>query len=162
MAVEGGLIAVELTATAFADNGAVVNIVGTVALVTMEQGAVLLPGQGITGAAVLVETVGALAFIGDKDIVVAAGADDDAVAGSEGAALLVLAVGAEEDVLSCPVVVASGLQMTGVIPHLSLNLTEMAWVADNRRQLTGLGVQLRVEEEVTLVLAIDDILAIAG
>lgn len=149
-------------ASAVADDGAVVHIVTAAALGAMELLAVVLPGQGITGAAVLVETVGALAFIGDKGVVVAAGADNDAVTGSEGTALLVLAVGAEEDVLSCPVVVASGLQMTGVIPHLSLNLTEMAWVADNRRQLTGLGVQLRVEEEVTLVLAIDDILAIAG
>ena len=149
-------------AAAVADDGAVVHIVTAATLGAMELLAVVLPGQGITGAAVLVETVGALAFIGDKGVVVTAGADDDAVTGSEGAALLVLAVGAEEDILSCPVVVASGLQMTGVIPHLSLNLTEMAWVADNRRQLTGLGVQLRVEEEVTLVLAIDDILAIAG
>ena len=149
-------------AAAVADDGAVVHIVAAAALGAMELLAVVLPGQGITGAAVLVETVGALAFIGDKGVVVAAGADNDAVAGSECAALLVLAVGAEEDVLSSPVVVAGGLQMAGVIPHLSLNLTEMAWVADNRRQLTGLGVQLRVEEEVTLVLAIDDILAIAG
>lgn len=120
-------------AAAVADDGAVVHIVAAAALGAMELLAVVLPGQGITGAAVLVETVGALAFIGDKGVVVAAGADNDAVTGSEGTALLVLAVGAEEDVLSCPVVVASGLQMTGVIPHLSLNLTEMAWVADNRR-----------------------------
>ena len=149
-------------ASAIADDGAVVHIVAAAALATMELLAVVLPRQGITGAAVLVETVGALAFIGDKGVVVTAGADDNAVAGSECAALLVLAVGAEEDVLSCPVVIAGGLQMADVVPHLSLNLTEMAWVADNRRQLTGLGVQLRVEEEVTLVLAIDDILAIAG
>ena len=149
-------------ASAVADDGAVVHIVTAATLGAIELLAVVLPRQGLTGAAVLVETVGALAFIGDKGVVVAAGADNDAVTGSEGTALLVLAVGAEEDVLSCPVVVASGLQMTDVIPHLSLNLTEMAWVVDNRRQLTGLGVQLRVEEEVTLVLAIDDILAIAG
>ena len=43
MAVEGGLIAVELTATAFADDGAVVDIVGTIALAAMELGAVFLP-----------------------------------------------------------------------------------------------------------------------
>ena len=44
LAVEGSLVTVELTATAFADDGAVIDIIGTVALIAMEQGAVLLPG----------------------------------------------------------------------------------------------------------------------
>ena len=36
LAVEGSLIAIELTAAAVADDGAVVDVVGTVALVAME------------------------------------------------------------------------------------------------------------------------------
>ena len=44
MAVEGSLIAIELMASAFADDGAVVDIVGTITLAAMELGAVLLPG----------------------------------------------------------------------------------------------------------------------
>ena len=43
LAVEGGLIAVKLSAATFADNGAVVDIVGTITFVAMEQGAVVLP-----------------------------------------------------------------------------------------------------------------------
>ena len=93
MAVEGSLVTVELTATAFADDGAVVDIVGTIALAAMELGAVFLPRKGITGAAILLKTVGTLALIGDEHVVVAAGANDDTVVGAKYTVLLVLKFG---------------------------------------------------------------------
>ena len=65
----------------------------------MEQGAVLLPGQGITGAAILFKTVGTLALIGDEHIVVAAGADDDTVVGAKYTVLLVLKFGGKRNIL---------------------------------------------------------------
>ena len=112
LAVKGSLIAVKLTASVTADNGAVVDIVSTVTLAAIELGAVFLPGQGITGAAILLKAVGTLALIGDKHIVVAAGADDDAVVGTKYAALLVLTIGSEWNILDGTIVVAGGLDMT--------------------------------------------------
>ena len=145
LAVEGSLVAVELTATAFADNGAVIDIVGTVALVTMEQGAVLLPGQGITGAAILLKTVGALALIGDEHIVIAAGADDDAVVGTKYATLLVLKFGGERNILCGTIVVAGGLDMTDALLQAGLHFAEMAGIADDARQLTRYRMELRIK-----------------
>ena len=162
LTVEGGLVAVELTATALADNGAVVDIVGTVALVAMEQGAVFLLGQGITGAAILLKAVGALALIGDEHIVVAVGADDDAVVSTQDAALLVLTVGGERNILDGTIVVAGGLDMTDALVLAGLNVTEMARIADNARQLTRHWMKLCIEEEIAAVLAIDGVFGVAG
>ena len=145
LTVEGSLVAVELTATAFADNGAVVDIVGTVALVAMEQGAVFLPGQGITGAAILLKTVGTLALIGDEHIVVAAGADDDAVVGTKYATLLVLTIGGKRNILCGIIVVAGGLDMTDALIQTGLHLTEMARIADDARQLTRYRMELSIK-----------------
>ena len=92
----------------------------------MEQGAVLLPGQGITGAAILFKTVGALALIGDEHIVVAAGADDDAVVGTKYATLLVLTIGGKRNILEGIIVVAGGLDMTDALIQTGLHLAEMA------------------------------------
>ena len=89
-------------ASAFADDGAVVDIVGTIALAAMELGAVFLPGKGITGAAILFKTVGTLALIGDEHIVVAAGADDDTVVGAKYTVLLVLKFGGKRNILCGP------------------------------------------------------------
>ena len=145
LTVEGSLVAVELTATALADNGAVVDIVGTVALVAMEQGAVFLPGQGITGAAILLKTVGALALIGDEHIVVAAGADDDAVVGTKYATLLVLTIGGKRNILCGIIVVAGGLDMTDALLQTGLHLAEMARIADDARQLTRYRMELSIK-----------------
>ena len=162
LTVEGSLVAVELTATAFADNGAVVNIVGTVALVTMEQGAVLLPGQGITGAAILFKTVGALTLIGDEHIVVAAGADDDTVVGTQLTALLVLKFGGERNILCGTIVVAGGLDMTDAHLLAGLHFTEMAGIAQDACQLTRYRMKLRIEEEIAAVLTIDGVFGVTG
>ena len=162
MAVEGGLIAVELTATAFADDGAVVDIVGTIALAAMELGAVFLPGKGITGAAILFKTVGALALIGDEHIVVAAGADDDTVVGTQLTALLVLKFGGERNILCGTIVVAGGLDMTDALLQTSLHLTEMAGIADDARQLTRYRMELRIEDEIATVLVIDGVLSVTS
>ena len=64
LTVEAGIIAVELVASTIADDGAVVHVVAAATLGTMELLAVALPRQRITGATVLTETVGALAFVG--------------------------------------------------------------------------------------------------
>ena len=146
--------------SAVTDNGAVVHVVATPTLATMELLTVVLPRQGVAGAAILTETVGTLALVGDKKVIVTAGADDDTVAGPKGTALLVLAIGAEENILSSPIVVTGGLQMTDTLLLTGFDLTELAWVADNRRQMTGLRVQLRIEKKITLVLAVDGILAV--
>ena len=145
LTVEGGLVAVKLTATAFADNGAVIDIIGTVALVAMELGAVFLPGQGITGAAILLKTVGALALIGDEHIVVAAGADDDAVVGTKYATLLVLTIGGKRNILCGIIVVAGGLDMTDALIQTGLHPAEMARIADDTRQLTRYRMELSIK-----------------
>ena len=162
MAVEGSLVTVELTATAFADDGAVIDIIGTVALVTMEQGAVLLPGQGITGAAILFKTVGTLALIGDEHIVIAAGADDDTVVGAKYTVLLVLKFGGKRNILCGFIVVAGGLDMTDAHLLAGLHFTEMARIAQDARQLTRYRMELRIEKEVASVLAIDSVFGVAG
>lgn len=162
LAVEGSLVAIELLAAMIADNGAIVHIVSTAALGAIELLAVVLPQQRIACAAKLAETVGALAFVGDEDIVVAAGADDDAVAGSEYTALLVLTIGGKRNILCGTVVVAGGLQVAGTVLHVGLNLTEVPGIADDARQLARLRVELRVEEEVALVLAVDGVFAVAA
>ena len=162
LTVEGSLVAVKLTASVTADNGAVVDIVGTVTLAAMELGAVFLPGQGITGTAILLKAVGTLALIGDKHIVVAAGADDDAVVGTKYAALLVLTIGSEWNILDGTIVVAGGLDMTDALVLTGLNVTEMARIADNARQLTRHWMKLCIEEEIAAVLAIDGIFGVAG
>lgn len=162
LTVEGSLVAVELTATAFADNGAVVNIVGTVALVTMEQGAVLLPGQGITGAAILLKTVGTLALIGDEHVVVAAGANDDTVVGAKYTVLLVLKFGGKRNILDGIIVVAGGLDMTDALLLAGLHFTEMARIAQDARQLTRYRMELRIEDEIAAVFAIDSVFSVAG
>ena len=145
---------------AVTDNGAVVHVVAAPTLATMELLTVVLPRQGVAGAAILTETVGTLALVGDKKVIVTAGANDDTVACPKGTALLVLAICAEENILSSPVVVAGGLQMTDTLLLTGFDLTELTWIADNRRQMTGLGVQLRIEKKITLVLAVDGILAV--
>ena len=162
LAVEGGLIAVKLSATTFADNGAVVDIVGTIALAAMEQGAIVLPGQGITGAAILLKTVGALALIGDEHIVVAAGADDDAVVGTKYTTLLVLTIGGKRNILFGTIVVAGGLDMTDALLQTGLNVTEMTRITDNARQLTRNRMELRIEKEIAAVLTIDGVFGVAG
>ena len=162
LAVEGGLIAVKLSAATFADNGAVVDIVGTITFVAMEQGAVVLPRQGITGAAILLKTVGALALIGDEYIVVAAGADDDAVVGTQDAALLVLKLRSEWNILDGTIVVAGGIDMTDTLLQTGLNVTEMARITDNARQLTRYRMELRIEKKIATVLAIDGVFSVAG
>lgn len=143
-----------------ADDGAVVHVVSTAALGAVELLAIVMPRKGIAGAAKLAKTVGALALVGDEDIVVAAGADDDAVAGSEHTALLFLWFGAEEDVLCGTVVVAGGHQMAGAVLYVGLNLAEVPGIAEDACQLTRLWVELRVEEEVALVLAVDGIFSL--
>ena len=145
LTVEGSLVAVKLTASVTADNGAVVDIISTVTLAAMELGAVFLPGQGITGAAILLKTVGALALIGDEDIVVAAGADDDAVVGTKYATLLVLTVGGERNILDGTIVVACGLDMTDALLLTGLNVTEMARIADDTSQLTRYRMELSIK-----------------
>ena len=162
MAIKGGLIAVELTASAFADDGAVVDIVGTIALAAMELGAVLLPGQGITGAAILFKTVGTLALIGDEHIVIAAGADDDTVVGAKYTVLLVLKFGGKRNILDGIIIVAGGLDMTDALFLAGLHFTEMARIAQDARQLTRYRMELRIEKEVASVLAIDSVFGVAG
>ena len=162
MAVEGGLVAIKLTATAFADDGAVVDIVGTIALIAMEQGAVVLPGQGITGAAILLKAVGTLALIGDEHIVVAAGADDDTVVGAKYTVLLVLKFGGKRNILDGTIIVAGGLDMTDALLQTGLNVTEMARITNNARQLTRYRMELRIEKEIATVLAIDGVFGVAG
>ncbi len=162
LTVEGGLVAVKLTASVAADDGAVVDIVSTIALAAMEHSAVVLPGQGITGATILLKAVGTLALIGDEYIVVTAGADDDAVIGTQDAALLVLTLRSEWNILDGTIVVAGGLDMTDALLQTGLNVTEMAWIADNARQLTRYRMELRIEEEIAAVLAIDGVFSVAG
>ena len=145
---------------AIADNGAVVHVVAAPTFATMELLTVVLPRQGVAGAAILTETVGTLALVGDEKVIVTAGADDDTVASPKSTALLVLAIGAEEDILSSPVVGAGGLQVTDTFLLTGFDLTELTRVADNRRKMTGLGVQLRIKKEITLILAVDGILAV--
>ena len=162
MAVEGSLIAIELMASAFADNGAVVDIVGTIALAAMELGAVFLPGKGITGAAILFKTVGTLALIGDEHIVVAAGADDDTVVGAKYTVLLVLKFGGKWNILCGVIVVAGGLDMTDAHLLAGLHFTEMAGIAQDACQLTRYRMKLRIEEEITAVLTIDGVFGVTG
>ena len=162
MAIKGGLIAVELTASAFADDGAVVDIVGTIALAAMELGAVFLPGKGITGAAILFKTVGTLALIGDEHIVVAAGADDDTVVGAKYTVLLVLKFGGKRNILDGIIVIAGGLDMTDAHLLAGLHFTEMARIAQDARQLTRYRMELRIEEEIAAVFAIDSVFSVAG
>ena len=162
LTVEGSLIAVKLTASVTADDGAVVDIVSTVTLAAMELGAVFLPRQGITGAAILLKAVGALALIGDEHIVVAAGADDDAVVGTKDAALLVLTVSGNWHILDGTIVVAGALDMTDALLQTGLNMTEMAWIADDACQLTRHRMELRIEEEIATVLAIDGVFSVTG
>lgn len=162
MAVEGSLIAIELMASAFADDGAVVDIVGTIALAAMELGAVFLPGKGITGAAILFKTVGTLALIGDEHIVVAAGADDDTVVGAKYTVLLVLKFGGKWNILCGFIVVAGGLDMTDAHLLAGLHFTEMAGIAQDACQLTRYRMELRIEKEVASVLAIDSVFGVAG
>ena len=128
----------------------------------MEHSAVVLPGQGITGATILLKAVGTLALIGDEYIVVTAGADDDAVIGTQDAALLVLKLRSEWNILDGTIVVAGGIDMTDTLLQTGLNVTEMAWIADNARQLTRYRMELRIEEEVAAVLAIDCVFSVAG
>lgn len=162
LTVKGSLIAVKLTASVTADNGAVVDIISTVTLAAMELGAVFLPGKGITGAAILLKAVGALALIGDEHIVVAVGTDDDAVVGTQDAALLVLTVGGERNIFDGTIVVACGLDMTDALLLTGLNVTEMARIADDARQLTRHRMKLCIEEEIATVLAIDGVFGVAG
>ena len=162
MAVEGSLIAIELMASAFADDGAVVDIVGTIALAAMELGAVFLPGKGITGAAILFKTVGTLALIGDEHIVVAAGADDDTVVGAKYTVLLVLKFGGKRNILDGIIVIAGGLDMTDAHLLAGLHFTEMARIAQDARQLTRYRMELRIEDEIAAVFAIDSVFGVAG
>ena len=162
MAIKGGLIAVELTASAFADDGAVVDIVGTIALAAMELGAVFLPRKGITGAAILFKTVGTLALIGDEHIVVAAGADDDTVVGAKYTVLLVLKFGGKRNILDGTIIVAGGLDMTDALFLAGLHFTEMARIAQDARQLTRYRMELRIEDEIAAILMIDGVLSITS
>ena len=162
MAVEGSLVAIELMASAFADDGAVVDIVGTITLAAMELGAVFLPGKGITGAAILFKTVGTLALIGDEHIVVAAGADDDTVVGAKYTVLLVLKFGGKRNILDGIIVIAGGLDMTDAHLLAGLHFTEMARIAQDARQLTRYRMELRIEDEIAAVFAIDSVFSVAG
>ena len=162
MSIEGGLIAIELTASAFANDRTIVDIIGTVTFLTIQLGAVVLPRKWITGAAILFKAVGTLALIGDEHIVVAAGANDDTVVRAKDTGLLVLAVGGKRNILNGTIIVAGGLDMADAFVLTGLYLTEMAWIADDARQLTWHRMKLCVEEEITPIPAINGILAVAG
>lgn len=161
LTVEAGIIAVELVTSAIADDGAVVHVVAAATLGTMELLAIVLPREGVTSAAELTETVGALALIGDKDIVVAAGANDNTVVCTKDTALLVLTVGGEWNILYGTIIVAGGLDMTDTLVQTGLYLTEMTRVANDARQLTRLWMKLCVEEKITPILTVYGILSIA-
>ena len=141
---------------------AVVDIIGAVALATEELLAVLLPGEGIVGAAVVGETVGALSVVGDKSHVVAAGAHDDAVIGAEDTGGLRLALGVDADILGTAVVVARGMEMAHTLLKAGLDLTEMAVVAEDARELAGQWMKGGVEGETTAVVAVDALVGSAG
>ena len=103
-----------------------------------------------------------MALVGDEDVVVAAGAKEYAVVGPKHTTLLVLTVCAEKDVLKVTIIVSSGLQMADAFLQRGFNLTEMSRVAKNARQLARLWMKLGVEDEITLILTIDGILAVTG
>ena len=79
--IEGGAVVIERVATLTCGHDAVVDIVGAVAAGAQQLLAVGRPGQGIVGAAVLLEAVGALAFVADEQVGVTAAADDDGIVG---------------------------------------------------------------------------------
>ena len=125
----------------------------------------LVPGADeltVEGSLVLLKAVGTLTLIGDEHIVVAAGADDDAVVGTQDAALLVLTIGSEWNILDGTIVVAGALDMTDALLQTGLNMTEMAWIADDACQLTRHRVKLRIKEEIATVLAIDGVFSVTG
>ena len=103
-----------------------------------------------------------MALVGDENVVIAAGAKEYAVVGPKHTTLLVFAICAEQDVLYVSIIVASGLQMADTFLQRGFNLTEMPRVAKNARQLARLWMKLGVEDEITLILTIDGILAVTG
>ena len=61
----------------------IVDVIRAVAFGTMQLQTVFLPGEGIAHAVVISQTVGALAVIGDEQIIIAADADDNTVIGPQ-------------------------------------------------------------------------------
>ena len=108
------------------------------------------------------KTVGTLALIGDEHIVVAAGADDDTVVGAKYTVLLVLKFGGKRNILDGIIVVAGGLDMTDALLLVGLHFTEMARIAQDARQLTRYRMELRIEDEIAAVFAIDSVFGVAG
>ena len=145
-----------------ASDDTVVDIVGASALGTVELQSAFLPFEGIVRIVILLQAVGALSVVGYQTVIVTAGADDDAVVGTEGVGYLALLFRAEEDVLFGAVVVAGGLQAAYTSVHIALHHTEMSGVAEDRRQLTGQGMERGVEDEVAMVVAGDGIFHLTG
>ncbi len=161
-AVEGCHVGRELDACIAAGDDSVVDIVGASALGAVELQSAFLPGEGIVRVVMLFQAVGALSVVGYQAVLVTAGADDDAVVGTEGVGYLAFLLRAEEDVLFIAVVVAGGLQTAYTSVHITLNHTEVSGVAENRRQLTGQGMERGVEDEVATVIAGDGIFHLTG
>lgn len=161
-AVEGGIVAIEgLTALARGDS-AVIHIIVTAAFGTRQLVAALLPSQGVSRTAKLVQAVGTLSLVGNEHVIITAGADDDAVVSPKDTTLLILTLCAEQDIFYIPVVIAGGLQTAKPPLHAGFNLTEVSWVAKDARQLAGHRMDLRVEDEITLVLTIDSVFSLTG
>ena len=149
LAVEGGIVAIEGLTTLARGDGAVVHIIVTAALGTRQLVATLL-------------AVGTLSLVGNEHVIVTAGADDDAVVSPQDTTLLVLTLCAEQDIFYMTIVIAGGLQTAKPPLHAGFNLTEVSWVAKDARQLAGHRMDLRVEDEITLVLTKDSVFSLTG
>lgn len=128
----------------------------------MELQTVFLPGKRVVGAAIVSQTVGTLSVVGHKTVVVADRADDDAVVGAKDDVDLTLPLCAQDDVLGGTVVVAGGLQMAYAADYRRLDLAEMTGIAEDSRELTGQGMERRVEDQTADVVATDVALAFTG
>ena len=128
----------------------------------MELQPILLPRQRIVSASLFRETIRTLAIVGYQAILIATGADDDAVIGTESVWYLHLWLRSDENIFRSIVVIARRLQMPPAIHQAGLYLAEMPGVVKNGRQLARQRMLRRIKDEIAAVVTGDVVLCITG
>ena len=127
----------------------------------MQQGSVLLPCERIVRPSLFFQAVGTLPVVGHQLVVIAAGADDDTVVGSQ-FTLALLNLIPEYHVFRSMIVITGGLQVSYPLNNAGLYLDKMAGVAKNTRQMTRQRMQLSIEDEVAHIFLRDAAVAATG
>ena len=125
----------------------------------MELLPIVLPGQRVVVAIVIVETIGTLAVVGLEGEIISACSDNKTIVSAKSEMNLTLFGGGKSNNLSGTIIVAGGLQKGDTLREIGRYLTEMTAITHDARQLARQGVERRVENETATVVPTDTLIS---